>query len=82
MREIIINFKNTFVFMKGHYTKYSLGIIGMTSMRCTAALLQAYLLQRFLKAGRTDSLSQIAGMFALLMAYYHYVDIAGISILV
>ena len=69
MREIILNFKNTFVFMKGHYTKYSLGIIGMTFMRCTAALLQAYLLQRFLKAGGTDSLSKIAGMFALLMIY-------------
>jgi len=69
MREIITNFRNTFAFMKGHYTKYSLGIIGMTFMRCTAALLQAYLLRRFLKAGRTDSLSQIAGMFALLMIY-------------
>lgn len=69
MKEIIRNLKHTFVFMKGHYIKYSLGIIGMTFMRCTAALLQAYLLQLFLKIGKTDSLLQIAGMFGLLILY-------------
>ncbi len=65
----MINLKHTFVFMKGHYIKYSLGIVGMTFMRCTAALLQAYLLQLFLKVGKTDSLLQIAGMFGLLILY-------------
>lgn len=69
MKGIITNLKNTFVFLKGHYIKYSLGIVGMTTMRCTAALLQAYLLQLFLKAGRPDSLLQIAGMFGLLTLY-------------
>ncbi|MCI9540058.1 MAG: ABC transporter ATP-binding protein [Lachnospiraceae bacterium] len=69
MKEMIINLKHTFVFMKGHYIKYSLGIVGMTFMRCTAALLQAYLLQLFLKVGKTDSLLQIAGMFGLLILY-------------
>lgn len=69
MKGIITNFKNTFVFLKGHYVKYSLGIVGMTAMRCTAALLQAYLLQLFLKAGKADSLLQIAEMFVMLMFY-------------
>lgn len=54
MRELVTNFKNTFAFMKGHRAKYSLGIIGMTVARCTAALLQAYLLQIFLKEGSVD----------------------------
>lgn len=69
MKGIIKNFKNTFVFLKGHYVKYSLGIVGMTAMRCTAALLQAYLLQIFLKVGRADSLLQIAKLFGLLLLY-------------
>ena len=69
MRELVTNFKNTFVFMKGHRVKYSLGIIGMTVARCTAALLQAYLLQLFLKEGRVDSLLQIAGIFLMLIIY-------------
>lgn len=69
MKGIIKNFKNTFVFLKGHYVKYSLGIVGMTAMRCTAALLQAYLLQVFLKVGRADSLLQIAKLFGLLLLY-------------
>lgn len=69
MRELLADFKNTFMFMKGHRVKYSLGIIGMTVARCTAALLQAYLLQLFLKEGRADSLQQIAGMFLLLILY-------------
>lgn len=69
MRELVTNFKNTFVFMKGHRVKYSFGIVGMTVMRCTAALLQAYLLQLFLKEGRVDNLLQIAGMFFMLIIY-------------
>ncbi|MCM1224008.1 MAG: ABC transporter ATP-binding protein/permease [Lachnospiraceae bacterium] len=69
MRELVTNFKNTFVFMKGHRVKYSCGIIGMTVMRCTAALLQAYLLQLFLKEGRVDSLMQIAGILLMLIIY-------------
>ncbi len=69
MRGLATNFKNTFVFMKGHRVKYSLGIVGMTVSRCTAALLQAYLLQLFLKEGRADSLWQIAAMFLMLVIY-------------
>lgn len=69
MKEFIANFKNTFVFLKGHYMKYSLGICGMTTMRCTAALLQAYLLQYFLKAGTVEKVSQIAVLLLLLLSY-------------
>ncbi len=69
MGSLVLNFKRTFSFMKGHYTKYSLGIIGMTVMRCSAALLQAYLLNVFLKAGRHDSILEIFKMFIWLIAY-------------
>lgn len=64
-----VNFKKTFAFMKGHIKKYSAGIVGMTIMRCTAALLQAFLLELFLKSQGVNNIDQIMKIVLLLVVY-------------
>ncbi|MBP3886530.1 MAG: ABC transporter ATP-binding protein [Cellulosilyticum sp.] len=69
MSTFCINLKRTFSFLKGHYLKYSAGIVGMTAMRCTAALLQAYLLQVVLNVGEKKDIEFIARIFVMLIGY-------------
>lgn len=69
MRKFVKNFHNTFVFLKGHYIKYSLGMIGKTLIESTAVLMETLLLKNILDVGKPDSMRTILSMFAWLLLY-------------
>lgn len=69
MYEVYKDLKNTFVFLKGHYFVYFTGIIGMTLLHSSSALLESYLLKRLLDIGAPDSMMVIFKMIAMLMVY-------------
>ena len=69
MHELYKDVKNTFVFLKGHYFVYFTGIIGMTLLHSTSALLESYLLKMLLDIGAPDSMLVIFKMIAMLSVY-------------
>lgn len=69
MHELYRDVKNTFVFLKGHYFVYFTGIIGMTLLHSTSALLESYLLKMLLDIGAPDSILVIFKMIGMLSVY-------------
>ena len=63
------DFKNTFVFLKGHYLIYFSGILGMTLLHASSALVESYLLKRLLDIGNNDSLYTIFKLLVLAIIY-------------
>lgn len=68
-RSIIQDFTITMSFLKGHYLKYSVGIVGKTILESSAALLESYLLKVFLDIGKPESMLIIAKLFACIIFY-------------
>lgn len=69
MRQLIDNFRNTMVFLKGYKLPYSIGIVGKTIVESTAVLLESYLLKTFLDAGTPKDLIRIAELLLLIVVY-------------
>ncbi|MBU3216964.1 ABC transporter ATP-binding protein/permease [Clostridium estertheticum] len=69
MHELYKDLKNTFVFLKGHYFVYFTGIIGMTLLQSSSALLESYLLKMLLDIGAPESMWFIFKMIAMLVIY-------------
>ncbi|PHV69763.1 hypothetical protein CS063_14310 [Sporanaerobium hydrogeniformans] len=69
MKTLYKDFKNTFVFLKGHYLIYFSGIIGMTLLHASSALVESYLLKRLLDIGDNHSLYMIFKLLALVIVY-------------
>lgn len=69
MRELYKDLKNTFVFLKGHYLVYFTGIVGMTILNATSALIESYLLKKLLDIGAPDSITVIFKMIGMLIIY-------------
>jgi ABC-type multidrug transport system fused ATPase/permease subunit len=69
MKTLFRDFKNTFVFLKGHYLKYFTGIVGMTILNASCALVESYLLKHLLDIGRPDSLNTILKLFIVIIFY-------------
>jgi ABC-type multidrug transport system fused ATPase/permease subunit len=69
MHELYKDVKNTFVFLKGHYFVYFAGIIGMTLLQSSSALLESYLLKMLLDIGAPESMWVIFKMITMLVIY-------------
>lgn len=69
MKALYKDFKDTFIFLKGHYLIYFSGIIGMTLLHASSALVESYLLKRLLDIGNKESLATIFKVLVLVIIY-------------
>lgn len=69
MKELVKDLKNTMVFLKGHYLEYFAGIIGMTVLYASTALIESYMLKRLLDIGVPDSLMVIVKLIGFVVLY-------------
>lgn len=63
------NIINTFSFLRGHYKKYFIGIVGLTTIRTTATLIQAFMLYYVLNTTALQDTHNIIKTILLLAAY-------------
>ena len=63
------DFKNTFIFLKGHYLIYFTGIIGVTLLNASSVLVESYLLKRLLDIGNNESLYNIFKLLVVVIIY-------------
>lgn len=72
MNKLYKNFKDTFIFLKGHYRLYFIGILGIAVLNASSAMIEAYLLKGLLDIG---AMSNLGTSFKILIGLVIYVGL-------
>nr|WP_302600054.1 ATP-binding cassette domain-containing protein [uncultured Cellulosilyticum sp.] len=72
MNKLYKNFKDTFIFLKGHYSVYFIGILGIAVLNASSAMIEAYLLKGLLDIG---AMSGLGTSFKILIGLVIYVGL-------
>lgn len=70
MNKFYRHFKDTFIFLKGHYSLYFTGILGIAILNASSAMIEAYLLKSLLDIG---AMSQLGTSLKILIGLVIYV---------
>ena len=69
MIRLFKDLKNTMVFLKGHYLEYYSGIIGMTLLYASTAILESYLIKRLLNLNSKVNMEVIMYITGAVLIY-------------
>ena len=69
MIRLFKDLKKTMVFLKGHYLEYYSGIVGMTILYASTAILESYLLKRLLNLNSKVNMEVIISITGIVLIY-------------